>query len=437
MTIELDVLPAPPRRGRALDFAGRQVAVFNNRRMFEALVGGQGGPLGLLTDATTSDCGWTWKLYPDPNNTWSDGEPISIDKLALSFENERSIERIANANGIITLHMKRPIACFEAVLTSDLFSVHSNSRSLGPYDLVIDKPGKCLGMKKNAVGDRIWPDGPDIVTFAILRDPARGLRAFERGLIDVTSNPNLPVSAIPKYTGTASLIQGDMLLAGALFFTNSMLMQPNATNFRRAISTALDRPAIAKVCDDTVRPLWSLFELWAPEAAAPAAETNSSEVFFPKRDLTLAYANFPPNDTVVDQLSDQLARALGLNISLRALNYQDFLDCLAAPDVDLVYSLIQPPFDDPTSLGQMFGSDSWLGRTSEAFVSTLQNAQAVLEPLDRLEACMPAQDMLNEVMPLVPILRVRSRCLVSPRAAGFRIERDGVLRPASGERLPT
>src|SRR5262249_10966699 len=137
---------------------------------------------------------------------------------------------------------------------------------------------RAFALRRNEVGHQVWPDGPDEMIFVVTDTPAQGVRLFERGMIDVTCNPNLPAHALARYAGSPALRRRDLQLAGVLMFAAERLRSADALPWRRAVAQAIRRERIAAALPATVEPLHRLTELWGGRDAGAADETELRSV---------------------------------------------------------------------------------------------------------------------------------------------------------------
>jgi hypothetical protein len=342
-----------------------------------------------------------------------------------------AIREVAVEAGSIVVKLDRPIGCFRAMLAADAFSPRgSNNRgeqeTSGPYSLKGALDRRSFGLSRNAVGVQTWPDGPEAIIFVVSDDPGQGVRLFERGLLDVTSNPNLPVESVDKYKGSNALRQRDLLLAGVLFPSNELRL-PAARDLRCGLYWAISREAIAAASNGALSPLYGLVDLWSPESSSNTSVARPAVRCGRDRPLTIAYADFTPNGDVVRRIAEDAMDALDVSVVIKPLPYEQYLSCLAAQDSDFIYSLIQPPFNDPASL--LPGLARFGSLEDPAALHSIHRAEAVSDPHERLEASHEAARHLMQDVPIIPVVRAHSRCLVSDRARSLVLGADGVFRP--------
>jgi hypothetical protein len=312
--------------------------------------------------------------------------------------------------------LKRRIPFLPEILSSDVFMEAAN----GPYTLAARRAGAMLALVKNALGERLYPQAPAELFFVVTRTPDDGLRLFEQGVLDVTCNPNLPGPALQRYAGSPQLRTGALAMAGVLL--------PRCARHTAALSAAIRRSTLCETVGESVKPLHNLIDIFAEEASEATAAPPGQGLQPPGTGdtLTLAYADFAPNGEVVRCIADDLARALGVRVLLSPLAYHAYLAELRARRCDLIYTLIQPAFPEPVSFVEQLMR--WRRGASGLELSL---PDSVLQPgyAARVAACRAVlADAAGEI-PVIPILRHTSKCLVSSAAQALRLSPDGLLRP--------
>jgi len=448
LVLELDVMPAEMNPARLCDFAGRMVSAFTDRTLLLPRVDGGAPEPSILAGLDRHEDGRRWRLMLGESAVWSDGRPITAKDLLGTLETARratgvncwigcllqSARRVAA--DVVEVDLVRPMGCFPEILTTELFAPRSpRGQGAGTFSLVGHLGGgRSLALRRNAAGDMHWPDGPEDVIFVVTQSPEQGVRLFERGLLDVTCNPSLPDGALARYAGSAELRRGDLNLCGTLMFAAEDLRGVEHRARRQNIAAAIDRKALA---ERGLRPLVDFCDLWRePETEEPDAQFAAKMRW--TRSLTLGYADFSPNGHIAERLAVQLTERLGVTVVSHRLDYQQYLACLARPCVDLLYALIQPAYPDPTSLFANLAASRWVDLSQTSYHRALAEAEAELEPRERLAACARLQHILDEEMPIVPLLRVSSKFLASSKAEDLRLGSDGILRPPSPtfDRMP-
>jgi len=448
LVLEIDVVPASIDPLQIADFAGRFVTAFTSRTLFRSAEWGRPVKEGILRRAEPRDGGLIWRLFADETAIWSNGRGLTLADI-----NDGLVRSCTRASGplgwlgaliakssrvgsdALDVELTRPVACFPEMLTSDIFSpvAERPEAVTGCYNFVGGLGGRALVLCKNEVGDRLWADGPDEVIFVVTDSPEQGVRLFERRAVDVTCNPNLPLRDLARYRGSASLRQRDLQLGGVLLFASELLRGADARDARRAIARAIPRRMIAEALAGSLSPLCSMSALWnAPEAVATAADPDDvrpAQITTDLGCLVLGYADFHPNRTVADHIAEGLRSRAGLRVETRALDYRSYLACLARPTVDLLYSLVQPAYPDPTSFLANLRASGWIDLQRADFGAALAEAEQSFDREDRLAACCRAERIMQEETPLVPIARAVSKCLVSEQAAALELGPDGIFRP--------
>lgn len=340
----------------------------------------------------------------------------------------REVQNI-EARGIsgVRLKLRRPIPFLHELLSSDIFScidVCTHPILTGPYDLVTQVPGRVLALTKNDVGRALYPEGPDDIFFVVTRSPEDGIRLFEQGLIDVTCNPNLPVSVLPNYYSTGQLRTGRLAMAGVLIARDAANVTP--------LAQALRRESICKAAGPGVLPLHRIMDLFCKKQASTgqhleAAIPSQSRLRTGKRHLTLAYANFEPNGKVVSAVAEDVQEAFSMQVELHPLRYDDYLRELRTGTFDLIYTLIQPRLPEPvTFLEQLL---TWRRRDARA-VATDATELMTSSYEQRVARCCEIFADHADSIPLVPVVRHVSKFLASATAQNLYLSEEGLMRPS-------
>lgn len=438
---ELDVDPPEIAPARAVDFAGRTVAAFTTTALFDYPAWGAGVHAGLVAHAQSSRCGQEWILHCSPNANWARGVPFTADLLARLLRPSREasagqgarflareVESVrAYGASAVRLLLKRRIPFLPEILSSDVFIEATN----GPYTLAGRRGGAMLALVKNALGERLYPQAPAELFFVVTRTPDDGLRLFEQGVLDVTCNPNLPGPAWQRYAASPQLRTGALAMAGVLM--------PRYAPHTAALSASIRRSALCEAVGEGVKPLHNLIDIFAEDASqatVPLLE-QGLQAPNPGDTLTLAYADFTPNGEVARCIADDLTRTLGVRVLLSPLAYHAYLAELREQQCDLIYTLIQPTFPEPVSFVEQLMR--WRRGVSGLGLSLLDSLpDSVLQSgyAGRVAACRAVlADAAGEI-PVIPVLRHTSKCLVSPAAQTLRLFPDGLLRPCFNTQEP-
>lgn len=340
----------------------------------------------------------------------------------------REVQNI-EARGVsgVRLKLRRPIPFLHELLSSDIFSctdVCNHPILTGPYDLLTPVPGRVLALAKNDVGRALYPEGPDDIFFVVTRSPEDGVRLFERGLIDVTCNPNLPVSVIPNYYSTGQLRTGRLAMAGVLIARDAEYVAP--------LAQALRRESICKAAGPGVSPLHRIMDLFCRRQGSMGQELEvanppQSRRRTGKRHLTLAYANFEPNGKVVSAVAQDVQEALSIQVELHPLRYEDYLRELRTGTFDLIYTLIQPRLPEPV----MFLEQLLNWRRGDARSVAIDSSELMTSSYEqRVSRCCEIFAAHADSIPLVPVVRHVSKFLASATAQNLYLSEEGLMRPS-------
>lgn len=434
LALELDVEPVWSPQGGPADFAARNLTAFFSRPL--VALGSSAGALSSLSSEEDGRC-WTGELAPDL--VWESGVPVDASELAASLAwpalgwAADLLHRATGAGNHIRLELTRPVSLLPAMLTCWAFSPKSDryGRLMGAYGDPV-RHDRLIGLRCTPWGRQTWPGAPDNVRFVVTDSTEQGLRLFERGLIDVTCNPNLPHDVVLPASIDGLRRRQDLLMCGVLVFLSAAWRAAPATARRKAISSGLDRSALAASLD--LRPVEDFRRLWQVDVRIEAEPgENHTETAAPGPvELTIGYADFAPNGSVVAAVAKAASVQLGITVRTLAMDYATYIRNLQHPEVDAIYTLVQPPYDHPSAILEAARRARWLQPEQvPAFQACLEGAEASMDQAEQARLLDRCFDMLATAALVVPIVGGVSRCLVSERASQLELGHDGVFRPPS------
>lgn len=463
---EIDVMPPEATPDRVFDHAGAALCSLLYEPLFMEGASGTVRPAAALACETGADS-LTWRIHLAEHGRWGDGSPITawdvvraIDTLAESQASpvawiadiivgvrevrdggQAAIGRTVIDSFCVEVRTVRPVGRLDAILASVPFTPrheamgHSEASCSGPYRVAGTYPhGRGVILDRNPESYRAGVGSPRRLVLLRTDDPIQGLRLFESDHVHVTNPTTFPPELIPQWRDHESLRMQDMLMT-AQFEPAAGSAIAASRRLRHALSQAIDRHAVAGALSGAVVPLWRFTELWsAAEPACPLPIDRREEwrnAGGPSG-ITIAYADFRPNDSVVGEVADALRDRLGIAVSCTPLTYAEYLNELRQPACDLLYTLTPAAYDDPSSMLAPFRSEHRHARRrgfhSVEFDRLIDEAESERYPVARLRRFELANDVMLEDMPVVPLVRSRSAVLCKPWLAGLRIERSGVIR---------
>jgi peptide/nickel transport system substrate-binding protein/oligopeptide transport system substrate-binding protein len=478
LVVELDVLPHSLTLGRLFDFAGEIIG----SALFDSLFVEGAEPCemkaGMVKRASPRRDFKQWTLEIEKDLSWSDGTPLTafdvgrainqmtdpqtrapLGWLANVFlgaaqkgsgrtaRNTRLGCVVTSANKL-ELYLNRPLAYLPTLLGASCFSPCPESTESqpgaerqvsGPYRLAAtlgDKQGIVLELNRKSRQAR--SSSPKHIVFVKTDSSAQTLLLYEQSRIDVTGNTFFPPHLIPRYRGNSDFVQAEMSMTAYL--------QPNASRFpcfnqlsmRKALSLAIDRYAISQQLNGAVEPLWRFTELWYPSDIAAPRQQPDKAVAELKRvygkistPIRLIYADFVPNDQIVNAIAEQVGDVLGIRVNPQPLCYEDYLQAVLKGDYDLLYVITPAAYQDPSSLLVLFRRDGILGRhlgfSDRSYDCLLGEAEACADFHLRIKKYREANDWLLNSLPVIPLFRVQSIFLRKPHLRGFSVRRSGII----------
>lgn len=441
LVFELDVAPPNVSPASAVDFAGRLVAAFRSTPLFRYPEWGRNVRPGLVENFERRQSGREWTFYCRRGTAGSKRESFTREHL-LALLTPRSSTQVTTpasqfiarevqnieAHGLsgVRLSLRRPIPFLPEILSSDLFScvdACTDQIFTGPYDLLTQVAGRVVALAKNDVGRALYPEGPNEIFFVVTRSPEDGVRLFEQGLVDVTCNPNLPISVLSRYGSTGQLRTGRLAMAGVIIARDPADVRP--------LSQTIRRESICQAAGPGVLPLRRVMDVFNTEQASTgtpseAASPPQTRISTGKRHLTLAYADFEPNEQVVSALAENMQDALSIRLELHSLGYADYLRELRTRSFDLIYTLVQPRLPEPVMfLEQLL---RWRGPGARPVAADTSELMACSYE-QRVARCSEIFEAHADSIPLIPVVRHTSKFLASAAAQNLFLSEEGLMRP--------
>lgn len=436
----MDVFPSYINKKNCVDYASRLVDSFISCRLIDHADWPYSISSHFISRITCEIDGTIWILRVRDFLTSSNEQSIYISDIVRCIANcfitsRRNnnflfdeIPQLSTNRNEIILKLKRPIFDLPTLLTQVKVTTtrKSNVKPFGLYDIQSVVDSKLLTLTQNEIGASFWPEGPDSIIFSVSKSPYQGVKLFERSLIDVTCNPNLPIDLLSAYHSSDSLKYSEMLMGGVLLFTNSKFSSNAAEEIRKSISTAINRDAIADSLMETVTPFNGFMDFWSPTAST---QETSKPMKGAVREVSIGFADFEPNAKVVEKIAEDLSSSLNIKVNAVALSYRDYISNLDRTHCDMIYSLIQPRCDEPTIFLSSIVSLSKDKNWKTKIMNMLRKTQSINSLPERIKSCVEVSKQIAATMPCVPIVRVMSKCLVSPNASCLHLTREGLFIP--------
>ncbi|MFD6625957.1 ABC transporter substrate-binding protein, partial [Streptomyces diastaticus] len=408
------------------------------------------GPAAL--DSLESDyAGRIWRLRPAPEQTWHDGSPVRPAELAAGVRRAwgptgftlpdtfdvpgTKVRRDADGE-FVELTSSIPLPYLPELLT---FPGAAPVREMGADGWMASGPyrpmradrrrGRIELVRTPSRRTRAHPGAAERLVFQVYGDRADAVSAYDAGELDVCFSTGLEPSMFAALAGRADATVRPLALAGRLWVRPGVDSVLNGPEGRAEFSAGWDREAIATALSGTVLPLRSYRGLWPgadPNDESAEAGREPSGLRAPRgsrAELTLTYADFPPNGHVSRALAHDIERRFGHRIRLRPLDFPAFAAALAAVDYELLHCISPAPFPHPASLLIPLHSATpgarALGLRDPAVDAALERALRAPEGAGDIEAWREAEEVVLRRAPVVPLFQ----------ATGVTLCRDGPPPP--------
>lgn len=286
----------------------------------------------------------------------------------------------------------------------------------GPYRLDSWRAGEGITLEKfDAYWDKSLPVLAKAVEFSFVRDPAARLTALLSGQIDGTWA--VPASGFGRLqasgAGTLSFGTTSGSYVAMVTSVKGALADPR---IRRALVMAIDRPgviaaAVSGAADPLLTPAspgtWGFALEEFSKAYAEIASAGGSveeakrlvtEAGAPAEPIRIAITNSQSEMPIAGAEIQRAAQEIGLKAELVALPADGYnalySDANARNGIDLIFSLWQTDFPDPTQIYQFLEADNIFNFAPWAnadFDAAMDAARAAVDPGERAAALIKAQ----------------------------------------------
>ena len=386
------------------------------------------------------DDGHTWRMRPAPDQTWDDGTPVLLADIEAGVHRAWSptafvlpgtlggprTTRVRDADGpVLELRSPIPLPFLPELLAFPGAAPVRETRdggwtASGPYRPVrADRgQGRIELRRKPSRRSRSRPDAPERIVFQVHAERADAVAAFDAGELDVCFSTGLDPDAFATLAGRPEASVRPLPVACRLWVKPGIDSPLDTPEGRAEFSAGWDRGAAGDALPGVVLPLYGYGRLWpgTPDADRPSARERSARPLRAARgvraELTLTYADFPPNDTVSRALARDIEDRFGHRVRLRPLTFPAFAAAVAAVDYGLLYCISPAPFAHPASLLTPFHSTTRgaraLGFSDQAVDTALERALRTPTGDGAAEAWRDAEETVRERAPVVPLFQVNS-----------------------------
>lgn len=411
-----------------------------------------------LAESWTTPDPLTWVYRLRPGVTFQSGAPLTAADVAYSlnrnldpklgsfnaavYANVASIT--ATGTDQVTIKLKRPDQMLNEALATNAGRIVNKAVTqaqgkkfgtpgstidcTGPYRLVSWQAGASITLEKyDGYWDTSLPRKVDKIDFSFVRDPAARINALLSG--QVQGSWDVPSSGYARLasSGKGTLAFGKT--SGSYVAMVSSLTGPLADQrIRRALAMSIDRTGLIRAAvQGAADPLYTPASpgTWGYDRAAfqkaydaIAAHPGSiadakklvAEAGAPTTPIKIAVTNSQPEMPIVGDELQRAAEAIGLKaqiVTLPADGYNAlYSDAGARKGIDMIFSLWQTDFPDPTQLYQFLQSDNFYnlaGWKNPTFDALVDKAVGSEDPSVRAQAIIDAQKISVDDPTWLPI----------------------------------
>lgn len=456
--------------------------------LFEGLVGedpvdGHAVP-AVAERWTTSDDSLTWTFHLRANARWSNGDPVTADDFvgsiqralspALGADNAGMLFVLAQAEAwrrgdltdfaqvgaralddhTLELKLAHPAPYLPTLLSHPIwYPVHfptlekhggathrgsswtnpGNFVGNGPFVLKENRRSQVIVVEKSPT---YW-DADAVRLNAIHFRPAADVdgeeRAFRAGQLHITES--LPVGKVAGYRrDQPDVLRITPFLDTYFYRLNTTRPGLSDARVRRALSLALDRPAIVeKIIRGGQQPARSFVPATLPGYIPPALLAENLE----EAKRLLAAAGFPEgkglppleilinssgNHRVIAEAVQQMWQRIGVPVQVNNMEMSSLFAKRRALDYTVLRSEWVADFSDPKSFLDVFRGGSNNNHTGWAnlqYDAHLHAADRTADPSARQAALQQAESVLLTELPIIPIYHFTTVRLVHPAVRGW------------------
>ncbi len=454
-SVSLDAMPLLRDLHLPVDYSARLIAESVLRRLFTE---DEKNAAGCAVESECLDDGRRWRISINDGLRWSDGRRLKAEDVLHGLEhaingrsNGASLFLSSETDGgesplqvlsptTVEYRFDRPIAFAPALLSLPAFA---------PRRADGDRNGQELSLGSHVVAQ--WT--ADVITlrhhdFTSAEDASPGelrylhvptaadaVARYEAGELDATSPTGFGVDQVRALDGRPDAVSTPIDIFGTLDFgrhaPRTWLASAGA---RRALSGLLQRSALESCTHGLALPWhWPGPDALGPGAAETAPEDQDLELLRRgiESPLDIAYAAFDPNAEIAVEVAAQIGLALGMQVTTSRLSFEEYVRASASREYCMLYSLTVPAFCHPAGYLSDWRSTGRAARRSGI-------ADPVLDArLDVAESCLDSgtaeghwEQVVTrwcELMPKIPLVRVRAWFLRGERVANLYVPPSGLV----------
>lgn len=394
---------------------------------------------------TAFDFERSWKKMIDPSFSCPSAYllfPIkNAEKCAKKQIGPDEVGILALDSQTLQVELERPAPFFLELTAFPLFLPAPDCESIsgeicnGPFKLEKPLNSGAIHLVKNT---QCWnSDRIDIekIQIQIVSDENTALEMFERGEIDWLGAPlaPLPPDSIPSLQDRLQFIP---MAASTLLSFNTQEFPFQNPKIRKALSLCIDRDEIvsdilftgqipAERCLPPSlfgKPLPPLFEKTNLLKATILLQQALQEIGATLDDLeetTLYYKATQVDKRLAQVLQRRWKEALGFTVKIEQIDPKSLIDRLHRRDYKIALCAWISQFHDPINILERYRLSSnqknYAGWENARFTSLVERALADLDPQERIDHLIQAEEILADEVPVFPLYHWASPSLTNPR----------------------
>ncbi len=321
--------------------------------------------------------------------------------------------------------------CVE-IFGSPNWSKPENIVSNGPFSLEFRRIRDRIRLVKNP---KYWNADNVRLNFIdalAVKSESTSLNMYINGQVDWATT--VPTPVVPDLRKRPDFFTAPMLTT--YFYRLNVTRPPlDDVRVRQALNMALDKQVI---CEKILKAGQQPARSFVPPGLAGYESAKCGEFNVPEARRLLADAGYPggrhlpklqilfntneAHQFIAEVIQQQWNNNLGIDVELRNLEWQSFLNTLQRKDYGVARSGWIGDYPDPNTFLDMFVTDGANNQTNwsnPTFDKLIKDAAAEPDPQKRMEILHEAEGLLMEELPIIPIYFYVSINMVHPRVKGF------------------
>ncbi|MFI6730640.1 ABC transporter substrate-binding protein [Streptomyces atratus] len=399
---------------------------------------------GLVDKWSIDDTNRFLDLHVRTDTTFSDGSPLKaadfirtirsgmqspsgtskglLSLLMGSNLNEESVTKLSDSS--LRMKLREGGHRYLSVLSSPNFTPvpqHAEpwQATTGPYYAPFWIPGDhSIELLPNHSYTRKAHGPAPHLTFDVVSDRYESFRKWQAGEAHITGNTMFPHEYLENQD-ISPYLQSSMLPLMGVLRVNSSLRRRRGFCLQ-ALAETVPRAKISESLNGYVEPLKSY---WPGGTSSISSRENVKSSRPENRKLTVAVSNFFPNLEVCQKIADAWSQELNIALQIDTVDFYDLPKTEGTHD--LTYVIMGPPYPNTASLLLQIpmlacGLNSQDLRRRETVV-----AGAGAPESNRTSESVGLTHSLNEIMPWIPVLQLKSVVAVAEELTGFTIDSFG------------